>query len=395
MTAQKSVLFTKSYILALTVSFFIQLSNNMLYSTIGIYAKSFTSVEYYIGLIASGFTFASLFSKLFTGKIFDFFSSHKILLAGAGMSALSSLGYLVADNVHFLILVRIIHGLSFGISGVAISTIIADLSPHDRLLESVGYNMMLTTLTTAIGPGIVLNLTHSDATRFMPVFFLLVIILTLCLVLSVPIKTEARVDDIADCVGRLNVNLATVLLSALVFLVAFAQSSIVAYINLYALEAGLGNMTPYFVAFAATNFSIRFAMGHLLKHISQRKLLYFSGIVSCAVLWGIAHADNAVTIYILGLFFGLAMGVFYPIVNTKVLCSMSWHRQGMANSIYMAACDGANALGVMAWSAIAAHFGGYVHIYTAAFIVVIVYLILLSVYPAILKWRKVAEASEC
>lgn len=395
MDTQKSVLFTKSYILALTISFFIQLSNNMLYSTIGIYAKGFTSVEYYIGLAASGFTFASLFSKLFTGKIFDFFSSHKVLLAGASMSVISSFGYLIADNIHILISVRIMHGLGFGISSVAISTIIADLSPHDRLLESVGYNMMLTTLTTAIGPGIVLSLTHSDAARFMPAFFLIVAILAVCLIISIPIKTDARVDDITDCVGRLNVNLATILLACLVFLVAFAQSSIVAYINLYAIEADLGNMTPYFVAFAATNFSIRFGMSHLLKHISQRTLLYFAGIISCIVLWGIGHAHNAVTIYILGLFFGLAMGVFYPIANTKVLRSMSWHRQGMANSIYMAAVDGANALGVMAWSAIAAHFGGYAHIYSAAFIIAIIYLILLSVYPLILKLRKVAEASEC
>lgn len=131
MTNQKSVLFTTSYILALAVSFFIQLSNNMLYSTIGIYAKGFTSLEYYIGLATSGFTFAALFTKLFTGKIFDFFSSRKILFAGLTLSFAASLGYLFIDNIHLLIGVRILHGLGFGISGVAISTIIANLSPHD------------------------------------------------------------------------------------------------------------------------------------------------------------------------------------------------------------------------------------------------------------------------
>ena len=181
MANQKSVLFTTSYILALAVSFFIQLSNNMLYSTIGMYAKGFTSVEYYIGLATSGFTFAALFTKLFTGKIFDFFSSRKILFAGLTLSFAASLGYLFTNNIHLLIGVRILHGLGFGISGVAISTIIANLSPHDRLLESVGYNMMLTTLTTAIGPGIVLNITHSDAAQFMPIFYLQIVLSELCL----------------------------------------------------------------------------------------------------------------------------------------------------------------------------------------------------------------------
>lgn len=395
MSTQKSVLFTKSYILALTVSFFIQISNYMLYSTIGIYAKGFTSVEYYIGLVASGFTFASLFTKLFTGKIFDFFSSRKILLAGLFISAISSIGYLQADNIHLLVMVRIIHGLGYGISSVAISTIIADLSPRDRLLEAVGYNMMLTTLTTAIGPSIVLNLTKSDAQAFLPVFIMLIIVAFSCLGLSIPIKSTSQVNDITDCVGRLKINLATILLASLVFLVAFSQSSITAYINLYALEANLGNMTPYFIAFAATNFCIRFAMSHLLNHISQRKLLYFSGIIAAIVFYGISQATSATTIYILGLFYGLAMGVFYPIVNTKILRSMSWHRQGMASSIYMAACDGANAIGAMVWSVIASHFGGYIHIYSAALVIIAVYLLLLTIYPAILKWRNVPEASEC
>ena len=392
---QKSVLFTTSYILALAVSFFIQLSNNMLYSTIGIYAKGFTSLEYYIGLATSGFTFAALFTKLFTGKIFDFFSSRKILFAGLTLSFAASLGYLFIDNIHLLIGVRILHGLGFGISGVAISTIIANLSPHDRLLESVGYNMMLTTLTTAIGPGIVLNITHSDAAQFMPIFFLLIVLAALCLCASLPIKSEARVDDVTDCVGRLNINMATILLALLVFFIAFAQSSIVAYINLYALEADFGNMTPYFVAFAITNFSVRFFMNHILKYLSQRALLYLAGIISCGVYFGIAHAPSAHIIYILGFFFGFAMGVFYPIANTKILHSMSWHRQGMANSIYMAAVDGANAVGVMSWSAIATHFGGYNHIYSAALIVIALYLILLTVYPLILKWRHIPETSEC
>ena len=101
MANQKSVLFTTSYILALAVSFFIQLSNNMLYSTIGIYAKGFTSVEYYIGLATSGFTFAALFTKLFTGKIFDFFSSRKILFAHRrAYPARTGIRYIRSSHLH-------------------------------------------------------------------------------------------------------------------------------------------------------------------------------------------------------------------------------------------------------------------------------------------------------
>lgn len=395
MSASKSVLWTKSYILALTVNFFIQLSNNMLYSTIGIYAKGFTGVEYYIGLVASGFTFASLFTKLFTGKIFDFLSSHTILLCSLSLSLLASVGYLIADNIQLLIFVRIIHGLGFGISSVAISTVVADLAPHDRLLEALGYNLMLTTLTTAIGPGIVLNLTHSNAAQFMPVFFLVVVIIAVCLIFSYPIKSSANIDDITDCVGRTQVNLATILISSLAFFVAFAQSSIVAYINLYALEAHLGNMTPYFAAFAISNFSIRFFMNKLLRFVTQRQLLYFAGFTAICVFLGIYRATNAYTIYFLGIWFGLAMGVFYPIANTKVLRTMSWHKQGMANSIYLAASDGANAIGVMVWSTIAAHMGSYAFLYPAAACVMVIYLIVLTTYPLILKWRHVPETSEC
>lgn len=391
----KSSIWTKNFILALCASFLVNISYHMLNSTIGIYAKGFTNVELLIGLTASGFTGAALLTKLGTASLLERVPLKKVLLIGLGCSFVTATGYLLANNIYLLIAIRVLHGLAYGFVGVSISTIVSSSLPRVHLLEGLGYNMMLTTLTTAIGPAIVLNLTHSEIGRFVYAFVLLLAVLALAFLVTLPINSSQNASTNTDCVGRLELTLATWFPAIMAMLVGAAQSGVVVYINLYALEKSFGNMTPYFFCFAISNFVTRFVMNKLTDYISERQFLYFAGFGGIVTMIGIYLAKTAYVIFGLGILFGMAMGVFYPIISSQIIKSLSWRKQGLANSVNAATMDGANILGITIWSALATHFGTYAYIYPVAAMLLVIYLVVLTVYPAILDKMGIAEESEC
>ena len=70
---EKEKLWTKEFLLANGIQFGVNLGYFMLYSTIGIYTRGLTSVEFYVGLVTGIFTFASLLTRLISGRLLERF----------------------------------------------------------------------------------------------------------------------------------------------------------------------------------------------------------------------------------------------------------------------------------------------------------------------------------
>ena len=68
---QKQSLWTKEFLLANCILFSLNMGYFILYSTIGIYTRGLTSVEFYVGLVTGIFTFASLCTRFFSGRLLD------------------------------------------------------------------------------------------------------------------------------------------------------------------------------------------------------------------------------------------------------------------------------------------------------------------------------------
>ena len=123
-------LWTRSYITAILIQLCVALGYFMLYSTIGIYARSLTNIELYVGVVTGMFTFAALFTRFFTGPVLDRFPRKTILLIGLFLSVMSNVGYLFSSDVEFLITMRAINGLGYGLSSAALATIVSTMLPR-------------------------------------------------------------------------------------------------------------------------------------------------------------------------------------------------------------------------------------------------------------------------
>ena len=85
---QKQSLWTKEFLLANCILFSLNMGYFILYSTIGIYTRGLTSVEFYVGLVTGIFTFASLCTRFFSGRAQANFTAGTIDIA-AGQLRLS------------------------------------------------------------------------------------------------------------------------------------------------------------------------------------------------------------------------------------------------------------------------------------------------------------------
>lgn len=154
-------LWSKEFILANMIQFGINMGYFVLYSTIRIYTRGLTNVELYVGIVTGIFTFAALGTRMISGQLLDRVSHKSVLFFSLFLSLLASAGYLISNTIPLLLAMRILNGLGYGLSSAAIATMISSMIPPRRLLEGLGYSMMMT-LCGAVGPAIGLNVSHND-----------------------------------------------------------------------------------------------------------------------------------------------------------------------------------------------------------------------------------------
>ena len=84
------------------------------------------------GLASGLFIVGALFARIPAGRFIDFVGRRKMFLAGTLMFFLLVLCYELAPTLEVFMVVRFLHGLSFGTTSTAASTVVAALVPARR-----------------------------------------------------------------------------------------------------------------------------------------------------------------------------------------------------------------------------------------------------------------------
>ena len=105
-----------------------------------------------IGLVLSGYVVAALIVRPFSGFIVDSFDRKKVLMLCFFAFFICFTGYIGAGTLLMFALVRTIHGLPFGATTVANSTVAIDTLPSSRRNEGIGFYGLSNNLAMAIAP---------------------------------------------------------------------------------------------------------------------------------------------------------------------------------------------------------------------------------------------------
>ncbi|MFC7679718.1 MFS transporter [Paenibacillus sp. GCM10028914] len=382
-TANK--LWTKEFVILTLSNLFLFLTLQMLLSTLPVYAKeAFGANATQVSLITSLFAFSAIASRLFSSKALENGKRRQLLYIGLFLSLLAVFGYYLASGIGFLLLMRVLFGIGFGMTSTSFPTMASDIIPAKRLGEGMGYFGLSTTLAMSIGPMIGLTLLQGGG--FTPLVFLTaainIIIFPLAFLLTSrtpkshkePAPVPIEKDKKTSVMRRL------LLPSVLNFLISITYGGLLSFLALYGKEVHLSNPQYFFLFNALAIILIRPISGRLYDRFGHKALLVPGAICMLAGLLLLTYSTSIGGLLLSAICYGLGFGSLQPSLQTWMIQEVPPQQRGMANGTFLNSLDFGVAIGSMLLGVIASY-SSYAVMYRysaiAPALVVIIYIVAL------------------
>ncbi len=301
------------------------------------------------GLAMMVFLIAAVFTRLISGRLLDTVGRRKILFLSLILFMVSSFIYLIVDHIVFLVILRIIHGASFGMATTATGTVAADLLPLKRKGEGIGYYALSYNTAMFLGP--LLSLSILAATNFTIMFTVLSVLSVLSVLFALTIKVptivqpkEKRTKEKLHWTSFIEPNAIPMALTGL--FLAFAFSGFLTYIPLYAQEIGMAQAAVYFyIVYALAMIASRPFVGRLADTYNENLIVY-STIFLYAIGLIVLSLSNHLLIFLLSAaIIGVGFGSISPILQAMSVKSTTSDRTGLATGTFLSFFDTGVGLG--------------------------------------------------
>ena len=150
---KKDKLWNKEYLKVMTSNFMLFFAFYLLTPLLPIYLdEQFHANKDVIGIVLSGYVVATLLIRPLSGFIVDTFSRKKVLMLCFFFFFILFAGYAGAGTLLMFAIVRTFHGIPFGATTVANSTVAIDVLPSSRRNEGIGFYGLSNNIAMAIAP---------------------------------------------------------------------------------------------------------------------------------------------------------------------------------------------------------------------------------------------------
>ena len=318
-----------------------------------------------IGAILCVYTIAALIVRPFSGYVLDAFQRKPLYLVAYGTFCLLFLGYIAGGFLVFFILLRFLHGLSFGMVTVGGNTLVVDIMPAERRGEGLGYYGLTNNTAMSIGPMVGLFLHGAISYEWIFTIALCTSLLGLLLASCVQAPRKPKTKRPALSLDRfilvngLRAGLALLLLS-------IPYGATTNYVAMYVSDIQL-DVTPgiYFTLMAVgMGISRIFAGKYVDKGYVTQCIHYgfypvitaFLLLAACQPLmeWNSHYAE--ILFFIIPLFQGVGFGIIFPAYNSLYINLGTHNQRATATSTYLTAWDVGLGLGIFLGGLIAEYF---------------------------------------
>jgi predicted MFS family arabinose efflux permease len=370
----KEKLWTKDFISITAISFFIFLAFYVLMTALPLYlVGELHAGADKVGLVLTLFLLAAIIIRPFAGKWVSKGSQKKILIYSSIAFFIGTLLYPFATNIWALLLLRIFHGLTFGVLTVIKGTISAELIPASRSGEGLSFFSLAMGLAMVFGPLIGLNLSniHAYTLTFILCMVISVITIFLSFITNVP-ERDSKADGkqhkftFNDIVDKKAAKYAIP-----TFCLACAYSGISSFLPLFAQEINLvAAASTFFVIYAVFMLVFRPFTGRWSDRFGAKIIVYPCVILYFIGMFLLLQTQTAALMIIAGAIIGIGYGSITPIFQTQIISSVEPHRVGIANSLYFNSMDLGMAIGAYILGLVASGFG-YRNVFLVGGIIII------------------------
>lgn len=169
-------LWNREYIKVMVCNFLLFFAFYLLTPLLPLYLdQQFDADKDMIGLVLSGYVVATLLIRPFSGFMVDCFDRKRVLTLCFFAFFICFTGYVGAGTLLMFAIVRTLHGIPFGATTVANSTVAIDVLPSSRRNEGIGFYGLSNNLAMAVAPSAGIYI-YSVTGNFMLLFWISLIL---------------------------------------------------------------------------------------------------------------------------------------------------------------------------------------------------------------------------
>lgn len=371
-SANAQKLWNTNYIKVMCANFLLFFAFFLLTPLLPIYLSDvFHADKDTIGIVLSGYVIAALVIRPFSGFIVDTFERKRVLVICFFFFFICFAGYIAAGTLLMFGIVRTLHGMPFGATTVANSTVAIDVLPSERRNEGIGYYGLSNNLAMAIAPsaGVYLyNLTGN----FILLFWIALVAAFLGMLCTMTLKMPYRPSIQGKrCLSLDHFFLTRAWMMAInISFFALCWGIMSSYVAIYGKEKlGITGGTGAFFALLATGLFVSRLWGSRSLRAGRITANCVFGVLVSSVGYTLfALSPGAWAYYVSALLIGLGNGRMYPAFLNMFIKVARHDQRGTANSSILISWDVGVGVGMLV-GGVLAEYAGYGSAFWAAAVV--------------------------
>lgn len=352
-----AALWTGTFILLIVLNLFNGMAGQMTIPLVAKFSYALTPDLTLASTVAGLMSLMSLFICPFAGVLSDRMDRRKLLLITMTGYGLSILLHALAHDVWVLIVLRLITGAFFSISGVTLIAFSSLYVPRERLGEGMGYITLAAILAQAIGPALGLELVGVLGYQVTFAISGIVALGAAAVLLLLPSQKEPRPLARRKIAFRDIFAMEFFGFMLLAALFSSGNGMVSTYLAILAEERNIPNIALFFTVYSVCLVLLRPMTGKLLDRRGVYVILIPS--VLCAAL-GMVFIGIGYTLPMMvaaGIFKSMGQGSGIPSLQAHVVKTLDKERSGVAVSTIMIGQNVGNALAPIAGSFFVKAFG--------------------------------------
>lgn len=348
-------LWSLSYLNVCIANFLMACSFNLLMPSIPLYITEQMGIaQSKTGIVLASYAIALLVVRPFSGYLVDLYSRKKMLLIAFSCYVLIFFGYFYATTVLLFILVRFLHGITWGLSTVSSSTLAIDVVPSERRAEGIGYYGTFMNVAMAIGPFIAIHIYNHSGFQVLLWWAIAMGVLGIITVALIKAPAKPKVEKEKLSLDRFFLIRAwPIFLNQL--LPCFAWGTIGPFVAQYGKEINVENAGIFFPFWAGGIIFSRIFAGKLVDRGKIHVVNIIAMSIICMAFYLFATVHNIYAFCASGLFIGVGFGMMLPALQTLYVNMAENNQRGTANSTYLVGFDLGLALGMLLGGYISGH----------------------------------------
>lgn len=342
----KERIFTGPFLMVLFVSVISGAASYMVNPILPAFLVSRGAPMEITGIISSLMSLVALFGRPFSGAASDYFNKKKIMVISYFLSIISLLLYTKADTVALIIIVRIIHGVAFSLSGTVSMAFGADFLPLSRLGEGLSYIGIGTVVSTMIGPQLGEFIENSFGME--SVFIWASVLYVICAILTYLIPYHPQSQEKKEKFVFRMENFFAPELSMYVFLIGMlsvGNGILLYYLKDFGTSRGIANISLYYTVSSIATVLTKPFTGRWLDAKGIAYTLYPAFIISAVFAFCFARAYTLPLVLIAAILKAVGQGSGQSAIQADSVRKLGLQRSGVASSSCYIGMDLGNVLG--------------------------------------------------